>query len=344
MELDIMELMSAYADDEFEPFVDTAPNTARVALIVTRKLHGRHRVRVIFLAAAIVLLCAACAVAARTLSYGQFTPAMRTWLELDVTAIPESVEYEQVVEAETARYTDVNHEGRGELYLSAGVSGRSENILVAWMRVSTVTSEQLETLTWLAREVEGSTWYPVEWSGKYDGRDGSASFSLTMPVSDDAQVFSMELCAGRESNDGSAFMVERIGVFTMELSSWDNVLVCQFDPSVEIYDESGEQIAGWLTHAEWNNERLIAVIEYNGEAPDIDEMEEYLAWINHFVPLLSDISIVFVSGEELSIYHHDGLWRDSIYMISVDLPPKFKNDQPVALRVGDEIYPLVPMD
>lgn len=74
---------------------------------------------------------AACAAVARTLSYGQFTPTMRTWLELDVAAIPEGVEYEQVVAAETARYADVNHEARGELYVSAGVNGRSENIMVS---------------------------------------------------------------------------------------------------------------------------------------------------------------------------------------------------------------------
>lgn len=344
MELDVMELMSAYADDEFEPFAPAALNTARIASIVTRKLHKRRSVRVIVLAAVIVLLCAACAVAARTLSYGQFTPTMRRWLEVDVAAIPEGVEYEQVVEAETARYADVNHEGRGEIYVSANVNGRSENILVAGMRVLTVTREQLETLTWLAREIGGSTWYTAERSGRYDERDGSASFSLTMPVSDDAQALSMELCAGRESNDGDTFMIERVGIFTVELSLWEDVLVCQFDPAVELFDESGEQIVGCLTYAEWNNEHLIAEIEYNGAVPDIDEVEEYVAWLNRFNPLLADINIVFASGEELSRYYYDGRWRDNIYMVSVDLPPKFENDQPVALRVGEEEYPLVPMD
>lgn len=343
MELDIMELMSAYADDEFEPFMDSEPNTAHIASIVTRKLHRRRRARIIFLAAAIVLLFAACAAVARTLSYGQFTPTMRTWLELDVAAIPEGVEYEQVVEAETARYADVNHEGRGEIYVSANVNGRSENILVAGVRVLTVTREQLETLTWLAREIGGSTWYTAEWSGRYDERDGSASFSLIMPVSGDAQELSMELCAGRISSDGSTFMIERVGIFTAELSSWEEVLVCQFDPAVELRDESGEEIAGWLTHAEWNNEHLIAAIEYSGAVPDWDEMEEYLAWANNFNPLLADVNIVFASGEELSLYYHDGRWRDNIYMVSVDLPPTFENDQPVALRVGEEEYPLVPI-
>lgn len=64
MELDIMELMSAYADDEFEPFMDCKQNTAHIASLVARKLHRRRRVRILFLAAAIVLLCAACAVVA----------------------------------------------------------------------------------------------------------------------------------------------------------------------------------------------------------------------------------------------------------------------------------------
>lgn len=188
MELDIMELMSAYADDEFEPFMDSKQNTAHIASLVTRKLHRRRRVRILFLAAAIVLLCAACAVVARTLSYGQF------------------------------------------------------------------------------------------------------------------------------------------------------------DPAVELRDESGEEIAGWLRHAEWNDGRLIAEIEYNSAVPDIDEFEEYLAWINRFNPLLANISIVFASGEELSLCYHDGRWRGNIYMVSVDLPPKFEGDQPVALCVGEEEYPLAPMD
>lgn len=78
----------------------------------------------------------------------------------------------------------------------------------------------------------------------------------------DAQVLSMELCGGRISNDGSAFMIEHVGIFTVELS----------------------------------------------------------------------------------LCYHDGRWRDNIYMLSVDLPPKFENDQPVALRVGEEEYPLAPMD
>lgn len=72
--------------------------------------------------------------------------------------------------------------------------------------------------------------------------------------------------------------------------------------------------------------------------------EAALAWINRFNPLLANISIVFASVEELSLCYHDGRWRDNIYMVSVDLPPKFEGDQPVALRVGEEEYPLAPMD
>lgn len=72
--------------------------------------------------------------------------------------------------------------------------------------------------------------------------------------------------------------------------------------------------------------------------------EAALVWINRFNPLLANISIIFASGEELSLCYHDGRWRENIYMVSVDLPPKFENDQPMALRVGVEEYPLVAMD
>lgn len=78
--------------------------------------------------------------------------------------------------------------------------------------------------------------------------------------------------------------------------------------------------------------------------PNIDEMEEYLAWTNSFNPLLADINIVFDSGGELSLRYHDSRWRENIYMVSVDLPPKFEGDRPEALRVGEEKYPLVPME
>lgn len=347
MELNIAELMSGYADEEFEPVGMACADVERVRALVLQKIALPRRTKrkyVVFIAAALLLLCAACAVVVRTLSFGQFTPAMRALLFLEAAEeVPASVEYESVTETESARYADVSHEGRGELYMSASIR-RSEDILLVSLMVSTVTSEQTEELVWRAREVGGDTYYIVEKQG--ERTDGSCWFQMAMPTRAlENKTLNMELCAGTESADGSCYQIERVGVFHLEVGEWESVLAYDFDPAVELYDESGTEILGWLKHAEWNDGLLLVEIEYNGTAPDEEDMAELLAWGNGIRPqLCGSLSVVFASGESLPLYYADGLWRGNCYMLSLDLPPRLENEQPAALGVNGTEYALMPVN
>lgn len=346
MELNIMELMRAYADDEFE--LSETVDTERVRALVWKKIGKPKRARrkyMLLIAAALLLSCAACAVAASTLSFGQFTPAMRTLLSLEAAKeVPASVEYECVTEMETARYADVNHEGRGELYVSAWVVGRSENILVVSLGVSTVTSEQSENMVWRAHEVGSDTYYILDKGGEW--RDGGGYFQMAMPIEEaDDRMLKMELCAGMEDENGTSYQIERVGVFSLEIFEWEEVLAYDFDPPLELYDETGKTILGRLTYAEWNSGRLLVEIEYNGEAPNTEEMQKQIVWANEIRPqLCGGMSVVFASGETLSLDYAHVQWCGNLCILSLELPPRLENEQPAALCVNGVEYALASAD
>lgn len=285
---------------------------------------------------------------------GILPETLRHWLGVAADAAPESVTYETVTEAENARWADIYHEGKGELYASADrrtVPGAEYQ--VARVSVSTVTQEQYERYTWLVRQKDSDVWYRAEPAAEDIFPYGGAVFRVLLPASQDGTL-SMEICGGYESEGGSAFEICRLGIFSLNTVAYAPGVHADIGSQgiAFVNEETGER--GYVTDIEIYHQLIVIRCHVPGIYEtslrcDLEGMYALIAWPDSLHPGAFSFTCAdgkrciasqsyssgreeFLPGDEWLITYEDRYGVDSID------PENF-----VSVTVLDETYAMIPM-
>lgn len=298
-----------------------------------------------------VFLLAGIALAAE--GAGILPETLRHWFGVAADAAPESVTYETVTEAEDARWADIYREGKGELYASAGRTVPGAEYQVTRVSVTTVTQEQYEQYTWLVRQKDSDVWYRAEPAAEDVSPYGGAVFRVLLPASQDGTL-SMEICGGYESEDGSAFEICRLGIFSLNTVAYVPGVHADIGGQGIAFtnEETGE--TGYVTDIEVYHQLIVIRCHVPGIYEtslrcDLEGMYALIAWQGSLHSESFSFTCAdgkrciasqsyssggeeWLSGDEWLIMYEDRYGVDSIY------PENF-----VSVTVLDETYEMVPM-
>ncbi|NCB51190.1 MAG: hypothetical protein EOM54_04820 [Clostridia bacterium] len=321
--------------------------------------------RTVLIAAAVAAALLISALAASGYSFAELPSGVRRWLGLTDEPVPGYVTYDTVNIADNARTADVDHDGDGEMYASSGVTVRSENFVMVYVFVSTVTREQYENYTWRAQIDGTDDWLVAEpdfdsgessyhevWGGRLQLR---ISFILDPEETDTLHV---TLYGGTESGDGKTFNVERIGIFSVDTGVVSETVTVTFGDGIP-FTNSVTGAPGTITDVEISSERIIWYyhadgscdlydITYgdrrdtlqDGEWPALNK--ELMGWINGLDKVIRNAGLSFAEG----IYPYpligesNGFFEGDTGMQMRDFREPIDIYALESITVGGEIYPI----
>ena len=279
------------------------------------------------IAFAAVLLCVflvggVCAVSG--FNFSEIPESFRTFYGIEAGVVPDYVFYEKVTIEEYSVYSDVRHEGVGEIYLGADAI-QTENLVVVSGNITTVTAEQHENYVWRA-QLEGQEEYiPLDVSGEM--YHNCLHFRLTILKEEWEPPKSLRITVygGYESEDGKEFHVFRQGYMNVDIPAEMQIKVVVPETPIALRDEE-TGIAGAIIKMEVQNDLL--VLYYH--VPGLDDMRncvnenrndpEFLKWQNAIMHMTQAVGFctIFASGEQLpwlptgpSVYETGDILRES---------------------------------
>lgn len=335
MEIKLAELMNFYAPAA-EPET-VSPERVRARTIARLGAARRkRRLRTAVLAAALAALLAVGAAAAKQIGFDELPALLRRCFGIGGAA-ETGLRYDRVTEAPDARTADVGGRAAGELYITRGTALRSENLYVIYLYVSTVTGEQLTGLVWRVRERGGETWTAAE---VIEDRGGWAALRTALPVSifDGGAEPELELCCGAESEDGSAFEIQRVGVF--------RPLPIAYQTAAEIGCDLPLTETAALTGIELSSGHLILRID----APSLvagfgaltaNRSPTLLEEANALDAVLYRAVLRFADGGETRFFPSGGSFCDGeFYYLAMTLGESSRGRSPAAFQLGDMVLPF----
>ena len=278
-------------------------------------------------------------------NFSEIPESFRLFYGIETGVVPDYVSYETVTVEASSVYSDVRHEGVGEIYLGADAI-QTENLVVVSGSITTVTEEQYENYVWRA-QLEGQEEYiPLEvLGGMYHG---ILRFRLTILKAEWEPPRSLRIMVygGYESEDGKEFHVLRQGYMNVDIPAEVEIKVIVPETPIELQDEE-TGISGEIIKMEIHNDRL--VLYYH--VPGLDDMRERveensndpesLKWQNAILHMTQaeGVCSTFASGEELpwlptgpSVYEAGDVLRVSQYFLSLS--------DVESITVGDEVYEI----
>lgn len=375
----ITDLLDGYDGALPECRVEEAGSPGRIVAATMGKIRGgmktpprrapRKISRTVLIAAAVAAALLVSVLAASGYSFAEFPAGVRKWLGLTDEPVPGYVTYDIVNIASNARTTDVDHDGDGEMYASSGEIVRSENFVMVYVSVSTVTREQYENYVWRA-QIDGEDGWAV---AELRGGDGSAyhedkagiqrswlslriSFLLDPEVTDTLHV---TICGGTESEDGRTFNVERIGIFSVDPGVVSETVTVDFGDGIP-FTNSVSGAPGTITGADISAERIIWYYEadglydlyritygdrremlQDGEWPALNK--ELMGWLNGSDKVIMSATVNYTDGKYPYplIGERDGFFEDDTGMIMKDnLLDLIDMDALESITVAGETYPI----
>lgn len=299
--------------------------------------------KMVLAAAVLCVLLVGGVLAASGFNFSEIPESIRLFYGIENGIVPNYVFYDSVTVEEGSNYSDVQHEGVGEIYLGADAI-QTENLVVVNGSITTVTQEQYENFVWRAR-IEGLEAYiPLEvLEGMYHR---ALRFRLTIFKDEWEPPKSLRITVygGYESEDGKEFHVLRQGYMNVEIPAEMQVKVIVPDTPIQLQDEE-TGISGEIVKMEIHNDQL--VLYYH--VPGLDDMRvrveqnsndpEALKWKNAIMHMTQSqgFCVTFESGEEVPwlptgscAYEPGDMLRES---------QRFGDlSDMVSITVGDEVY------
>lgn len=366
MRISIFDMFEGYAQDEAKHTSASAISAERVKdltlaeikrqdaqIEIAEEKSPRRALRTTLIAVAAALLLAATALAIAVFTTGEIPESVRRLVGMDEETVAEYIEYDSIVFAPKAHYSDIHHEAKGELYITREQTIRSENLLTQDFGVSTVTLEQCEDYVWRWLFEDGKTCVealpkesslerlrqeskqPLPWHWRSLGMRSV----FILPAEDD-RPFTVMLCAGYESEDGKTFNVERVSApFTIEPSRAYDAVYIPLDEPIE-FSFGSEGKTGYITSIEITTDKLLVMAAMEGitelsESTYGDKRtltgEEWLAankelmrQYGDYSVFLSGMVIELKSGEEIKDGEFSSLLRSGF------MTGAYENDECVA--------------
>lgn len=301
--------------------------------------------KIVLAAAALCVLLAGGVLAVSGFNFSEIPETLRTFYGIENGVVPDYVFYEKVTVEEGSNYSDVQHEGVGEIYLSADAI-QSEHLVVVSGSITTVTEEQYENYVWRAR-IEGQEAYiPLEVLGGIYHRCLRFRLTVLKEEWEPPKSLRITVYGGYESADGKEFHVLRQGYMNVDIPAEMQVKVIVPETPIELRDEE-TGISGEIVKMEVHNDLL--VLYYH--VPGLDDMRERvdenrndpeaLKWTNAIMHMTQNAGFctTFDSGEELpwlptgpSVYESGDILRES------QMIPILSNIEKIT--VGDEVYEI----
>lgn len=306
--------------------------------------------KTVLIAAALCVLLIGSVWGVSGFNFSEISQTIRIMNDIESGAVLSYRSYETVTVEESALYTDVHHEGKGELYLNDTVY-HSENLITIYLYIHAVTKGQYESYDWRA-QIEGREEYivvePVE---DRTGRKEAVMRLAILAEEDVPESFRLTVYGGHETENGSGFCILRQGYTTVDVPAKDEMVELVFEDGIELWDEESG-ISAAITKAEVHNQQLI--LYYH--VPGMDDMweradgnwndPEALKWMNGLLDMSRDIEVVFTDGTRMpwlpsSVGTHlpgdvyiDGMtWGSSIFS-------KYKLEDVESVIIAGEVYEI----
>jgi hypothetical protein len=308
-------------------------STDRIACLTMEKIHRcpetaagcrsrRKALHTVLIAAAVATILVVSALAVSGLFFNEIPDGIRTWLGIKDEAVPGYVTYDTVNIAENARTADTDHDGDGEVYVSSGVTVRSENLVTVYVDVCNVTADQYENYIWRAQADNTDEWAIAEptlhgGEGSEYYESGTLGGRLFLRISfildpDEADPLHVTLYGGTQTKDGKTFNVERIGIFTVDPGAVSETATVTFGDGISFENvETGE--TGTITGADISADRIIWYyradgiydlyrITYGDRRDDLSDDDwsalnkELMGWLNGMDQAILDARLNYADG------------------------------------------------
>lgn len=290
MKLSIFDMFDGYVDKDSALPASSAVSAERVknltlAMVNKKCAHPmtpadkppKRKLKITLIAVAAMLVLAATALAITVFSTGEMPESIRRLVGIEEGMVAEYIEYDSIVFAPKAHYSDTHREARGELYVSRGQTIRGENLLTQDFTASAVTLEQCEDYVWRWLLEDGKTCaevVPIDLSLERLRQESEQPVprhwnfvgmrSVFILPAEDETPFTVRLCAGYESEDGRAFNVERVSApFTIEPSRAYKAVKIDIAEPVE-FTFGSEGKTGYITSIEITTDMLLVTATMEG--------------------------------------------------------------------------------
>jgi hypothetical protein len=326
--------------------------------------------RTVLIAAAVTAVLIVSALAASGLYFSEIPEGLRLWFGIEDGAVPGYVKYDVVNISDGASIADTDHDGDGELYISAGkgTTVRGGNLLTAYITVRTVTRGQYENYVWRAQVDGEENWIAAEPDSQGGDHNAYHDDEVTGPWvtlrlsfildGDETDTLHVTLCGGYESADEKTFNVERTGIFTVAPGEPSPTVTVTFGDGIPFTNkDTGE--TGYITGADIMADRMIWYYRADGlydisrdvyEDPGgkkskedwIAANDKLMAWVNSYERAMRGAALNFSDGTSLDrrLGEASQFLKDDACLNIADFRDLIDMDKLESVTVAGQTFPV----